>query len=284
MNYIDYTRIGISTNILHNPQDILGTVSYLSQSFSIIELELEHDARNLLNADLNEIETTIHKLNDLRKYKNLSYSVHAPYIGAGCNLAAEDEEVRQMSCALLHRTIELSARLGVKLITYHPGYVGSLSTEKAIKNLERSLNWLVPQAAALGINLCLENTGAERPSYQLFSPQQYVELSQQTGTFLTLDLIHHASLFSQDGRLTEEFFETLAAMLPYVRNLHFADMKIPHHNHLPIGRGNLPILELLEFSSKCNYQGNIIIEETGEGYTVCEFWIAACDFRQQFSF
>lgn len=278
---MDHTRIGVSTNLFHNPKNIVSTISRLSQKFSVIELELEHGARDLLSANPDEIETTIKQLNELRESRNIEISVHAPYIGGDCDLAAEDEQVRQISCDLLHQVIELSARFKAKRITYHPGYVCSLSTEHMIENLKRSLDRLVSIATSLEIDLCLENTGAERPSYQLFSPDQYVKLSQQTGTFLTIDLIHHASLFSQHGKLTDEFFVTLEQMLPYVKNVHFADMEIPKHNHLPIGQGNLPVLQLLEFLNDCDYQGNAIIEETGGGFTIHEFWRAACSFHDR---
>lgn len=279
---MDYERIGVSTNLFHNPKNIVDIASYLSQEFSVVELELEHGARDLLDAEVVEIETAIAQLNELKRLKSVSFSVHAPYIGADCDLAAEDEQVRQVSCNLLYEVVKLSARFQASRVTYHPGYVSSLSTEHMIENLKRSLDWLVPEAAALGIELCLENTGAERPSYQLFSPKQYIALSQQTGTFLTLDLIHHASLFSQNGKLTDDFFITLEEMLPYVKNVHFADMKIPKHNHLPIGLGNLPVLQLLDFLGDRNYQGNAIIEETGGGHTVKEFWTAACNFRDRY--
>lgn len=280
---MNYTHIGVSTNLFHNPKDIVKTASYLSQKFPVIELELEHGARNLLNADSAQTETTIKQLNELRELRNLEFSVHAPYIGGDCDLVAEDEQVRIFSGDLLSQVIKLSSRLNVKRITYHPGYICSLPTEHMIDNLKRSLERLVPEAAVLGIDLCLENTGADRPSYQLFSPKQYVALSQQTGTFITLDLIHHASLFSQHGKLTDEFFVTLEQMLPYVRNVHFADMKIPQHNHLPIGKGDLPVLQLLEFLKDCNYQGNAIIEETGGGFTIDEFWSAACNFHDLYA-
>ena len=282
MTYLNYTHIGVSTNLFHNPKKIVETVSYCSKDFSVIELELEHSARTLLNADSCQIETTVLQLNKLQESKNLHLSVHAPYIGSDCNLAAEDEQVRRVSCELLRRVIQLSAQFGVKRITYHPGYASFIPILRLLDNLKHSLDVLVPEAAARGIELCLENTGAERPSYLLFSPQQYVELSQQTGTYLTLDLIHHASLFSKDGRLTSEFFETLLEMLPYVKNVHFADMEIPKHVHLPIGKGNMPVLELLDFLRDRNYQGNMIIEETGGSFSSNQFFAAACNFRNKY--
>ena len=278
----NYVSIGVSTNLFHNPRDIVETVSYLSQNFAVIEIELEHSARNLLSATADKIETTVKQLNYLRESRHLCLSVHAPYIGADCDLAAEDERVRQVSGDLLSQTIQISARLGVERITYHPGYIAAVSSDRLIENLKRSLARLVPEAAAYGIKLCLENTGADRPSYLLFSPQQYIELSRQTGTFLTLDLIHHASLFSQQGQLTEEFFETLEEMLPYVENVHFADMAIPKHVHLPIGRGNLPVRELLDFLGARNYRGNAIIEETGGNFASSQFWTAACNFYARY--
>ncbi len=140
----------------------------------------------------------------------------------------------------------------------------------------------MPVAAQHSIQLCLENTGDDRPTFLLFSPAQYIDLARQTGTFLTLDLIHHASLFFEDDYPNEQFFQTAAEMLPYVRNVHIADMRIPQHIHLPMGQGNLPVSDLLQFLADYNYRGNVIIEETGGGFSSQQFVAAAKAFKANY--
>ncbi len=279
MEKIDYKYIGISTNLFNNPENLVGTVSLLAQYFPVIEVELEHGAKQILSAAASEYDRTLKKLNQLRTANRLDLSVHSPYIGAECNLAANDENTREVSCKLLRRTIEFCGDLEINYLTYHPGYKSTDRLDLMIDNLKRSLEKLVPQAAALGVKLCLENTGAERSNFLVFSPAQYVEISRETDSYLTLDLIHHASHFSTDGRLNHEFFETIEEMLPYIRNVHIADIIIPKHVHLPLGTGNLPIAELLDFLAIKQYHGNVIIEEIGGGYYSAQFFAAALEYR-----
>ncbi len=282
MEKIDYKHIGISTNLFNNPENLVKTVSFLAQYFLVIELELEHGARQILSAGASEYDRTLKKLNQLRTSNHLDLSVHSPYIGAECNLAANDEDTREVSCKLLRRTIEFCGDLEINYLTYHPGYKSTDSLDLMIDNLKRSLEKLVPQAAALGVKLCMENTGAERPKFLVFSPAQYVGISQETGSYLTLDLIHHASHFSNNGRLNNEFFEAIEEMLPCIRNIHVADIIIPKHVHLPLGTGNLPIAKLLDFLAIKQYHGNVIIEEIGGGYSCTQFFTAAREYRDRY--
>lgn len=291
LDFLDIQKIGVSTNLFHTIRfsDSFAAISRLAESFSTIELELEYGFKRLLNAvsketlDRESIEV-LKRLKQLKADRPLSLSLHAPYIGSDCDLAAEDEDQRSRSCRLLMQSIELCAALDVRRLTYHPGFRSASTLEASLDRLKRSLAWLVPVAADHKIELCLENTGDDRPTFLTFSPAQYVALAAQSGTFLTLDLVHHASLFADEyNALNEAFFQSATEMLPYVRNVHIADMNIPNHAHLPVGRGNLPVAKLLDFLAARQYAGNVIIEETGGGYSTEQFLIAAAEFRAAYS-
>jgi sugar phosphate isomerase/epimerase len=278
-----YTNIGVSTNLFNNPRDVVGLVRRLGLDFPVVEVEIENGVRKLLNESPSIYEATVEELNEIRVQQGLYLSVHAPYIGADCDLSAEDEEVRQSSCNLLRKAIQFCADIGGERLTYHPGYISNLSVERMIENLTRSLLELVPEAGDKGVKLCLENTGADRPTYLVFSPEQHALLSEKTGTRLTVDLIHHASLHSNEqGEISYQFFDELMVMMPHIENIHIADMNIPKHVHLPIGQGNLPVTQLLDFLSHQNYQGNAIIEEIGGGFSSEEFLKSAVKFRANY--
>lgn len=293
MSFLQKEQLGISTNLFHGIQfqNIFEAVFQLSQSFSTIEVELEYGFKTLLDIVSIEVSQSeraqawnvIKRLQELQSEKSLHISVHAPYIGADCDLSAEDTFIREQSCQLLQKSIDFCVELGAERLVYHPGYRSEQPPEKALNNLKRSLDTLIPVATKKGVKLCMENTGNDRPAFLLFSPAQYIELARQTGTFLALDLVHHASLFAtKECTLDDIFFQTAAEMLPYVMNIHIADMLIPKHVHLPIGEGNLPISRLLNFLGKQRYAGNVIIEEVGGGFSSQQFIAAAANFRESY--
>ncbi len=51
MPYFDPHRLGVSTNLLDNPGDVVATIDRLSTRFPIVELALEDDARSVLRGE-----------------------------------------------------------------------------------------------------------------------------------------------------------------------------------------------------------------------------------------
>ncbi|MBV8801910.1 MAG: sugar phosphate isomerase/epimerase, partial [Gammaproteobacteria bacterium] len=223
MTLFAHTHIGVSTNLLNNPRNILGAVSKLSQNFQVIEVELENGTKDLLDGDSGTYNTIVRALAEFRQTNNLRFSVHAPYKGPLCNLAAADADARRNSCNRLRQAIQYCADIGGVRVTYHPGHINSLPMHQLMENLRRSLDELVPEAEDKQVTLCLENMGAERSISIVFSPEQHIELCQQTGTQLTLDIVHLASHFWAG----EKFFQSFKAMLPYIGNIHLADTPVP---------------------------------------------------------
>lgn len=275
MRPFDLDGFGVSTNLLDNPADLVGAVTHLSIRFSIIELELEDGARTVLDAPAAS-EAAAERLTALTREHRLSLSLHAPYVGPTCDLASDDDGVRHASVRLLGTAIRFCADVGASRLTYHPGYFAHQPVRRLMGNLMRSLDEVVPTAQARGVTLCLENMGADRPNYIVFSPAEHAELCEKTGSRLTFDVVHHVSL----GGVGSQFFDDLETMLPYVENVHLADAVPPKHVHLPLGMGALPIGEVLTFLGTRGYAGNVIVEETGGGYAAEDFIEGAWRYRE----
>jgi sugar phosphate isomerase/epimerase len=130
-----------------------------------------------------------------------------------------------------------------------------------------------------GVNLSAENMGADRPAFIILTPEEQVDLCQSTGTWITLDLIHLASLIPQG----QAFDDALAMLIPYTKELHIADMRGSHHAHLPIGEGDLELRPLLEKIEALGYKGAAIVEEFVREYTPDFYLEKALAFKRAYN-
>jgi sugar phosphate isomerase/epimerase len=147
------------------------------------------------------------------------------------------------------------ADLDVKCLTVHTGGHSLIGIEQ----LRRSLDELTPQAQELGISICLENTATDRLGWLFLEPEQCLELCQQTGCQVTLDMIH---LWCSHL----EPWKTIQQLLPYAGNVHIADTLGDHHFHLPLGFGNLPIDQILEVLANSGYSGKVVVDAVHKDY------------------
>lgn len=250
-------NVGISTNIL--PQNnLLEAVSVLSTFSNLVELEVKNDSKIILK-DSESYNNIIKSLLKLKQSRDLKFSVHAPHKGYKHNLASGEENIRNSFCETIKQIIEFSYDIGANIVTCHPGYVDTKYPQFSSKNLSKSLSELSPYAEKRKINLCLENMGMERGNCLILSPKKHIELCQKTNTWLTLDIVHLISYLA-DINLLEI---SLSKLLPYIKNIHLADMLFPKHSHIPLGKGNLPILRILKYLSDNNYRGNLVIDAMG---------------------
>src|SRR3990167_126727 len=95
VNHVGYQdKIGISTNILHNPEHLLNTVSQLRRVSRTIEIEFDNAARKILDYDPKQLEKVISSLVQFKHDENLYFSVHAPYLGKSTDIASCNEDER----------------------------------------------------------------------------------------------------------------------------------------------------------------------------------------------
>ncbi len=250
-------RIGLSTKIFDNPEDIAVIAKIILDHFTDIEIELEDDAKSAVYESSNEeYRKLVARLRKTLPGGNRQISVHAPYLSRSTDLAASDKSVRIGAINQVRRAIWFCADIGSDRVTYHPGFIDQGDDKTVLTdNLKRSIDRLQQEAELLGIRLCLENMGNGRPKYLVYSPEEHADLHEQTGTWMTLDLVHLASWCVTP----EEVDRQMAIYAPITANIHIND--ILDDRHLPLSRGALPIAQMLQRLHEYGYCGAAIIDE-----------------------
>jgi sugar phosphate isomerase/epimerase len=271
--------VGISTNIFDNPEDINSLVMrYAALGFKAIEVEIDNEARKILSYSTSDLDNVIKKLIDLKNNHSLSLSVHAPYIGRNTDIASKNDAQRTEAVGLMIDTMMLTHQLGAKVITIHPGYLDrTLEPKEQFKILKNSLQTLKKEAEILGLDVCIENIGNDRPNYMVLQYSDHKEIFEQYGMRLTLDLIHYTSFKKVS---CDSYYPEIKEILPFTGNIHIADMLDQKHAHLPLGKGNLPYNKILSFVYANGYIGNSIVEERGGKYSPEEYIESALNYKQ----
>lgn len=252
-------RIGFSTNVFDNPADIVSTVQNILEHFDDIEVELEDDARRVVfEASAGDLRALTGRIARTLSGAQRQISVHAPYLDRSTDLAAADASVRAEAVRQTAAAIRFCADIGGDRVTYHPGFCREGDDRAALSaNLRRSIEELQRVAAATGVVLCLENMGAGRPKYLVYTPQEHLELARETGTRVTLDLVHLATWCDTPQQMDEQ----MALYAPITANIHVNDMPEGKHRHLPLGQGVLPVAHMLRRIHALGYRGAAIIDE-----------------------
>lgn len=269
-------EIGFSTNIWDNPADIVGHLDFLAQHFTDIEFEIAEEAQEVLfSATPTEYEKIVEGMRTVIDQYGLDLSVHAAWYGPHTDLCAPDEEERAESINLLRRAVHLAADLDVKRVTYHPGYQSRRKNPELLDVLRSSLDRLQPLLSRTGVLLCVENMGSTRPRYVVFEPEEHIALCESTGTALTLDVPHLATVHLPRG----DYQEALEAVAPYVQTAHISDIKGADHTHLPIGMGDFDLWGSLETLGRFGFGGSAVVEEFAQGYRPEDYFERAIEFR-----
>lgn len=271
-----FPKIGFSTNVFDNPADVVGTVARIAKDFQNIELELGDAAEQTVYlADPEQYRLIVQEIKNIIRANAVTLTIHAPYVGVTGNLSSTDPVRRHQSIDRLKKCIQFASDVGAKIVTCHPGLRLRQPQEVLLALLNDSLTQVVPFAKQKNVELCVENMGADRPNYIVMSVDEQIQMCQETGVGITLDLIHLASVEGDQERLSK----ALERITPYVRNVHIADMVMPDHVHIPIGQGNLALEECLKSMWKLGYRGHAIVEEFGGDFEIDMFYRHARAFR-----
>lgn len=279
-NVIDANKIGISTNVFKNPANMSELVGMLAVNFDTVEIEIENQFREVFNTDKSALEGHIAQINYIKDFvnPNLHLSLHAPYTGEICDIANESESIRKKALAYMVQSLEFASQISATKVTMHPGYIGDQnSIKKKLPSLDKSLKVLNSIAQDLNIDILLENTGDDRPSYILLNDEMHMNFCEKYNKmFLTVDLVHYNTFH----RFSENFREGLKKMMPYIKNAHFADILGKEHRHLPLGFGDLDYKSDLVFMVENGYMHNFIVEETVKDHFNYEYLKEALNFKQ----
>jgi sugar phosphate isomerase/epimerase len=175
--------------------------------------------------------------------------VHAPL--SDVNIGATNPRLRQASLTEVLECLELANRMGVDLVTVHPGFLSPLTRldrEAAVTYTISSLKVIDAKAQDLGVNVALENM-PEMPASMAKTPQELVHFLDGIGLGVCFDLGHANTV----GNIAD-FLEIKGRFI----NMHLHDNVGDWDRHLVIGEGNIDFKKWLRAFRP--YSGRYVIE------------------------
>jgi sugar phosphate isomerase/epimerase len=188
-------------------------------------------------------------------------SVHAPYAKLR-NWGALPEG--------LARTIEFAREIGIGVVNFHPPawYPLQLDYYKWFRKIADFQRELAGDATTLTIeNMPLMGKRLRLAPYVLNDFKDLIEFGVRKNLCFTFDVTHLAT-FDEDP---------VAAFLAYfksgrLRNIHLSDYA-ESESHLFLGRGDLPIVQLLNTMQAVGYDGMITLELAPNEYPRADEWL-----------
>jgi sugar phosphate isomerase/epimerase len=155
----------------------------------------------------------------------------------------------------------MAAAVGAIVVVVHPGALSSSKGDRSVawQSLEETVALLDEWAKEEGVKVGLENM--EKRAKEIFVfPEDVARLFSHSwkNVRLTLDLAHTATVMDPVSYLNQMRTE-------WVCHVHFSD-NTPSTTHLPLGQGQLRVVEILESLSHI-YDGIVSLEgySPGEG-------------------
>jgi len=270
-----FIEVGCSTNLLNNPEDILGTLKRFPQSLRVVEIEIEEGARvTLAKSTASQRRQFARVLRRLSARQGRRLVVHAPWHGRELSLCAPGGGFPEIAIAALLFAIDFAEHVEANIVTIHPGLHEGQPEKVLVENLLRNLEPAALVADRAGIVVCLETMGGRRSRNALLSPESHARLCDELGIRVCLDIPHAASRV----RSEEELLATMQVLMPMLGHIHLADTRFGVHRHMPIGRGELDLRKLLGILLEGGYDGVAVVEEWNRGYSSDEFLFEAARF------
>jgi sugar phosphate isomerase/epimerase len=176
------------------------------------------------------------------------YSMHAPFV----HIAAFGNEVEALG-----RSVELAHEYGTKVITFHPP--SWLAREFRFLRWFRKVRDFQKELGCENVRLAIENMPLLRlvlPSYVLNNFQKLIKFGMERNLFFTYDVTHIGTYG----------YDIVDAFLLYIetgrlQNIHLSDYSLwREKSHLGIGRGELPIVRLLNTMTRMGYRSFVTLE------------------------
>ncbi|WP_137888848.1 sugar phosphate isomerase/epimerase [Pseudomonas sp. 2FE] len=273
------SRIGISTNLFLEEENVEELVCHLANHFPVVEVEIEGTVRQVSDEAKNlELARTLRKISE---ETGSIINIHAPYIRVDYILGSEEERAKARE-TIIHAA-EFAIAAGSKIMTFHPGFRfpknGGAEMRAGALALIQELTYdlfHVNKHKGADLTYSLENSGNERPFLTL-THEENEELFSTSPLSLTLDMAHAASYCSNVAQAQEE----MKRFAKYAANVHLADIKFPKHLHLPLGQGDFDFHDMILAIEETGYTGPYIVEEIGAGYKGQDYFDAALHYRDQ---
>lgn len=211
--------------------------------------------------------------NLIKKY-NPSLSLHLP--GGDVNPASINWRIRQESLRQLKEAIDFGKEMGVSLVVMHPGEIRDVDFPPDAEKVEfervrdsiaeaRGRAWRLNVDAVVECANYAQKKGMKMTVENLFSPATLLKTSEQAHQFL-LDANNSNIYWTLDaghafraGINPAVFIERLGRE---VIHLHLNDNDGNCDLHLPLGKGSIDFVPLIQTLKKFDYKRAIVLEIT----------------------
>jgi len=203
----------------------------------------------------------IRSLRQQIEMRGLTVSFHTPY---SLNLADFLPEIRTAAVRYAERLLQVANDLGAEWVTVHPGYGLGIPTlewvrAKAMDELKRSLDRLIPIAERLNVPLALENLVPVFPESEVvFLLDSAEELKRLLNEYpspalkVCIDVGH--------AEVSEGFHAFWAVAKERCVALHMHDNNSHIDLHLVPGNGNIDWRKILSTLREDDFQGAVNVE------------------------
>ena len=231
-------------------------ISVSSPAFSLMPLD---EAINVVAKDFKAWEIVaegLHRLpgiekrfNEISSSYDLVYSVHAPL--SDINIGSLNPTMREASLNEVLLAIGCCRRMGIDLITFHPGFIsplGHLNRASVMRETRRSIGAIERAATDNGVTAALENM-PRMPITTCTEPKELLSLVEGTSLLICFDIGHAHT----NGNI-DDFVKHRA----YFANVHIHDNDGSSDQHLTIGEGRIDFERVL--ARMGGYQHRYVIE------------------------
>ncbi len=180
---------------------------------------------------------------------DLEYSVHAPL--SDINIGAINPRMRAAALKEVLESIEIAHRMGIDLVTVHPGFLSPLTIldrDTAIQATKGSLQAIDARGKDLGVRIALENM-PEMPVAMAKGPEELLLFMEGTGLGVCFDIGHSNTV----GNISD-----FQAIKDRFINMHVHDNVGDRDRHMVIGEGNIDFQRWL--GAFRPYHGRYVIE------------------------
>jgi sugar phosphate isomerase/epimerase len=186
---------------------------------------------------------------DISSSYDMEYSVHAPL--SDINIGSLNPAMREMSLNEVLLAIGCCGRMGIDLITIHPGFIsplGQLDRPSVIRETRRSIREIDKAAIENGVVAALENM-PRMPISTCTEPVELLSLVEGTSLGVCFDIGHAHT----NGNI-DDFVKFRSRFA----NVHIHDNDGTSDQHLTIGEGKIDFEHVL--SAMSGYERRYVIE------------------------
>ena len=219
----------------------------------------------------------IKTLNRYRKNSGVIYTIHQsiwlPSDDFYINIASSDEQIRKSSIGCIKKNIDFAREIDAKNVSFHGGYATKILTqskefapltahteisyEEAYKNSTESLEELIDYAKK-DVQLSVENFNHRPERRYMFSRvNDFNNLPAGIGIILNVGHLYYTEKKLKDNNYISKMISMLKNK---IYEMHLNDNDGTEDHHMLIGKGNIPIKDILKDVSQNKEMPHLIIE------------------------